>query len=129
MQVELRGLDPNMIPHLLQLEGAQHISRDTVEQFALHNISYQILAGSLAPQKSEWSWTLRVCTAAYASMDLPPHYCWGREGLCPAFLGGHLPTTSSKTSTTFTAHSGDGGILHLSTCSTQGPSVCTLGLG
>ncbi|XP_066191890.1 alpha-1,6-mannosyl-glycoprotein 4-beta-N-acetylglucosaminyltransferase-like isoform X1 [Sylvia atricapilla] len=51
LEVELRGLDPDTILQLLQPEGAQRIFRDTVKLSALHNISYQILAGSLAPQK------------------------------------------------------------------------------
>ncbi|NXI32528.1 MGT4C acetylglucosaminyltransferase, partial [Sterrhoptilus dennistouni] len=51
MQVELRGLAPDTILQLLQPQGAQHIFRDTVKLSALHNVSYQILAGSLVPQK------------------------------------------------------------------------------
>ncbi|XP_064255403.1 alpha-1,6-mannosyl-glycoprotein 4-beta-N-acetylglucosaminyltransferase-like isoform X1 [Passer domesticus] len=39
------------ILQLLQPKGAQHILRDTAELSALHNISYQLLAGSPAPQK------------------------------------------------------------------------------
>ncbi|XP_039941243.1 alpha-1,6-mannosyl-glycoprotein 4-beta-N-acetylglucosaminyltransferase-like isoform X1 [Hirundo rustica] len=50
LEVELRGLAPDTILQLLQPEGAQRIFRDTVELSAL-NVSYQILAGSLAPQK------------------------------------------------------------------------------
>ncbi|KAL2295541.1 hypothetical protein Nmel_017956 [Mimus melanotis] len=49
LEVELRGLAPAMI--LLQPEGAQRILRDTAELSALHNVSYQLLAGSLAPRK------------------------------------------------------------------------------
>ncbi|NWW02715.1 MGT4C acetylglucosaminyltransferase, partial [Oreocharis arfaki] len=51
MQVELRGLAPDTILQLLQPEGAQRILRDTAELSALHNISYQLLAGSPAPRK------------------------------------------------------------------------------
>ncbi|XP_009095592.1 alpha-1,6-mannosyl-glycoprotein 4-beta-N-acetylglucosaminyltransferase-like isoform X1 [Serinus canaria] len=51
LEVQLRGLAPDMILQLLQPEGAQRILRDTAELSALHNISYQLLAGSLAPQK------------------------------------------------------------------------------
>lgn len=115
MQVELRGLAPDTILQLLQPEGAQRILRDTAELSALHNVSYQLLAGSPSPQKSEWSWTLWVCTSGCAQLHIPArtcvgHCCWGREGLCPAFLDGDLPTTSSKTSPAFTACSGDGGV-------------------
>lgn len=108
MQVELRGLAPDTILQLLQPEGAQRILRDTAELSALHNVSYQLLAGSPSPQKSEWSWTLWVCTSGCAQLHIPArtcvgHCCWGREGLCPAFLDGDLPTTSSKTSPAFIA--------------------------
>ncbi|NWY28787.1 MGT4C acetylglucosaminyltransferase, partial [Pheucticus melanocephalus] len=51
MQVQLRSLAPDTILQLLQLEGAQHILRDTAELSALHNTSYQLLAGSPSPRK------------------------------------------------------------------------------
>lgn len=51
LEVQLRGLAPDTILQLLQPEGAQHILRDTAELSALHNISYQLLAGSPAPRK------------------------------------------------------------------------------
>ncbi|NXQ54934.1 MGT4C acetylglucosaminyltransferase, partial [Anthoscopus minutus] len=51
MQAELRGLAPNMILQPLQPEGVQRTLRDTAELSALYNVSYQLLAGSLAPQK------------------------------------------------------------------------------
>ncbi|KAM7032553.1 alpha-1,6-mannosyl-glycoprotein 4-beta-N-acetylglucosaminyltransferase-like isoform 1-T8 [Acridotheres tristis] len=49
LEVELRGLAPDMI--LLQPGGAQRILRGTAELSALHNVSYQLLAGSLTPRK------------------------------------------------------------------------------
>ncbi|XP_066060198.1 alpha-1,6-mannosyl-glycoprotein 4-beta-N-acetylglucosaminyltransferase-like isoform X7 [Chamaea fasciata] len=51
LEVELRGLAPDTILQLLHPEGAQHIFRDTVKLSTLHNVSYQILAGFLAPQR------------------------------------------------------------------------------
>ncbi|XP_008632877.1 PREDICTED: alpha-1,3-mannosyl-glycoprotein 4-beta-N-acetylglucosaminyltransferase C-like isoform X2 [Corvus brachyrhynchos] len=51
LEVELRGLAPDMILQLLQPEGAQRILRDTAKRSALHNVSYQLLAGSPAPRK------------------------------------------------------------------------------
>ncbi|NXF13654.1 MGT4C acetylglucosaminyltransferase, partial [Smithornis capensis] len=51
LQVELRGLSPDMILHMLQPEGAERILRDTDNLSTLHNVSYNLLAGSLSPQK------------------------------------------------------------------------------
>lgn len=53
IQAELRGLAPATVRQMLQLEGAQHILRDTDDLSALHNVSYHLLAGSLSPHKSE----------------------------------------------------------------------------
>ncbi|NXK94686.1 MGT4C acetylglucosaminyltransferase, partial [Formicarius rufipectus] len=50
-QVDLRGLTPSMVLQMLQPEEAQHVLRDTDELSALRNVSYQLLAGSLSPQK------------------------------------------------------------------------------
>uniref|UniRef100_A0A8C5T903 Alpha-1,3-mannosyl-glycoprotein 4-beta-N-acetylglucosaminyltransferase C n=1 Tax=Malurus cyaneus samueli TaxID=2593467 RepID=A0A8C5T903_9PASS len=49
--LELRGLAPDTILQLLKPEGAQRILRDMAEPSALHNVSYQLLAGSLVPRK------------------------------------------------------------------------------
>ncbi|NXM74139.1 MGT4C acetylglucosaminyltransferase, partial [Serilophus lunatus] len=51
LQVELRGLSPDMILQMLQPEGAQRILRDTENLSTLLNVSYQLLAGSPSPQK------------------------------------------------------------------------------
>ncbi|NXY23509.1 MGT4C acetylglucosaminyltransferase, partial [Atrichornis clamosus] len=51
LQVELRGLAPDRILQLLRPEGAQRILRDTDKLSALHNVSYQLLAGSPPSQK------------------------------------------------------------------------------
>ncbi|NWR64792.1 MGT4C acetylglucosaminyltransferase, partial [Bucorvus abyssinicus] len=51
IQVELQGSAPAMTLQMLQLEGAQHILRDTDDLLALPNISYHLLAGSLPPHK------------------------------------------------------------------------------
>lgn len=93
MQVQLRGLAPDTILQLLQPEGAQHILRDTAELSALHNISYQLLAGSPAPRKSEWSWTLWVCTSGCAQLHIPAQTCplsaagAGRGWVLPIWVG------------------------------------------
>lgn len=88
MQVQLRGLASDTILQLLQPEGAQHILRDTAELSALRNISYRLLAGSLAPQKSEWSCTLWVCTSAHPNMDLPLTAAGAERGcVLPFWLG------------------------------------------
>ncbi|XP_064491733.1 alpha-1,6-mannosyl-glycoprotein 4-beta-N-acetylglucosaminyltransferase-like isoform X2 [Pseudopipra pipra] len=51
LEVDLRGLTPDTILQLLRPGGAQRILRDTDELSPLHNVSYHVLAGSLAPQK------------------------------------------------------------------------------
>ncbi|XP_032566342.1 alpha-1,6-mannosyl-glycoprotein 4-beta-N-acetylglucosaminyltransferase-like isoform X1 [Chiroxiphia lanceolata] len=51
LEVDLRGLSPDTILQLLRPGGAQRILRDMDELSPLHNISYHVLAGSLAPQK------------------------------------------------------------------------------
>ncbi|NWI49787.1 MGT4C acetylglucosaminyltransferase, partial [Calyptomena viridis] len=51
LQVELRGLTPDMILQLLQPGGAQRILRDTDNLSTLHNVSYHLLAGSPSPRK------------------------------------------------------------------------------
>lgn len=124
MQMELRALAPDTI--LLQPEGAQRILRDTAELSALHNVSYQLLAGSPAPQKSKWSWTLWVCVS--------------QDGLAPTLLLGQRGAMSSifgwgpAYNLLQNLHS-----LHCllwgwrswgnSTCSIQGPSFCALDWG
>ncbi|KAM9217495.1 LOW QUALITY PROTEIN: alpha-1,6-mannosyl-glycoprotein 4-beta-N-acetylglucosaminyltransferase-like [Leptosomus discolor] len=50
LEVELRGLAPDMVLQMLQ-PGAQHILRDMDDLSALHNVTYQLLAGSPSPRK------------------------------------------------------------------------------
>ncbi|NXL85361.1 MGT4C acetylglucosaminyltransferase, partial [Alectura lathami] len=51
IQVELRGLPPDVDLQTLKQEGALHVHQDLDNLFAPHNISYRILAGSLSTQK------------------------------------------------------------------------------
>ncbi|XP_071434755.1 alpha-1,6-mannosyl-glycoprotein 4-beta-N-acetylglucosaminyltransferase-like isoform X1 [Pithys albifrons albifrons] len=51
LEVDLRGLTPDMILQTMQPERAQHILRDTEDLSILHNVSSQLLAGSLSPHK------------------------------------------------------------------------------
>lgn len=124
MQMELRDLALNTI--LLQPEGAQRILRDTAELSALHNVSYQLLAGSPAPQKSEWSCTLWVCV----SQDgFAPSLLLGQGGAMSSIFG--WGPAHNLLQNLHSLHCLLWGWRSLGnpTCSMQGPSFCTLGLG
>ncbi|XP_068275342.1 alpha-1,6-mannosyl-glycoprotein 4-beta-N-acetylglucosaminyltransferase-like [Nyctibius grandis] len=51
LEVELRGLAPDTVLQMLQPEGALRVLRDMDDLSILHNVSYNLLAGSLSPHK------------------------------------------------------------------------------
>ncbi|XP_009992602.1 PREDICTED: alpha-1,3-mannosyl-glycoprotein 4-beta-N-acetylglucosaminyltransferase C-like [Chaetura pelagica] len=67
LEVELGGLAPGTVLQMLQPEGALRILRDTDDLSALHNISYNLLAGSLSPHK-------KFLTVGLASVRRPRGY-------------------------------------------------------
>ncbi|NXY50277.1 MGT4C acetylglucosaminyltransferase, partial [Ceuthmochares aereus] len=67
IQVDLKGLAPEMVLQELQPEGARPILRDTDGLSALHNVSYHLLAGSLPPEK-------KFLTVGLASVRRPRGY-------------------------------------------------------